>query len=320
MIGDVVGHGVRAAATMGELRHALRAYAAEGHSPGRALQQLDRLVQSTVGAGMVATVLFLILDVEAGTIVVARAGHPPPALRRAGGRVQLLDTDTTLPLGLGASAPPGEAVYEIAPGDTLLLYTDGLIERRGESITVGVQRLRKALSAAPSGAEQLCEHVVERLLGQHPSDDDVAVLAVRLIERQAGALELTLDAAAASVPFARHQLRAWLADNAPEFDRGTRGELEVALSEACTNVVRHAYGPRQATFDVRASRDGDTVELTVRDHGSWRPPRGQHGGRGIALMRAICDEVIVDRRAEGTQVTMRRVIDSSPAASGDARA
>jgi anti-sigma regulatory factor (Ser/Thr protein kinase) len=87
----------------------------------------------------------------------------------------------------------------------------------------------------------------------------------------------------------------------------------VAWSEACTNVIRHAYGPGDATFQASAARDGDAVALQVRDTGQWRPPRGQHGGRGIALMRELCDEVHVDRRSEGTTVTMRRAVGPSTA-------
>lgn len=100
MIGDVVGHGIRAATTMGELRNALRAFAIEGHNPGEALHQLDRVVDATFGPGMVATLLFVIIDAAAGTVTLARAGHPPPALRHADGGVNFLETDRTLPLGV----------------------------------------------------------------------------------------------------------------------------------------------------------------------------------------------------------------------------
>ena len=94
-------------------------------------------------------------------------------------------------------------------------------------------------------------------------------------------------------------------------DAVARCDLEVAWSEACTNVIRHAYGPGDAVFQASAAREGDAVSLQVRDTGQWRPPRGQHGGRGIALMRELCDEVRVDRRSEGTTVIMRRNFDTS---------
>ena len=312
MIGDVVGHGVRAATTMSELRNALRAFAVEGHSPGAALHQLDRVVHATLGPGMIATVLFLIIDAAKGSVSVARAGHPPPALRTANGEVRFLDAGGTLPLGVDDRVSAEAVEYPLRPGDTLLLFTDGLVERRRESINTGFDRLRAAFRRAPTDVEALCDHVLERTVSEQVSHDDIAVLAVRVLGPPLGALELTLPAKARSVPLARHRLRVWLEENVPELDRMSRGDLEVAWSEACTNVIRHAYGPGDASFEATAARDGDAVSLQVRDTGQWRPPRGQHGGRGIALMRQLCDDVRVDRRADGTTVTMRRSLDHAP--------
>lgn len=316
MIGDVVGHGVRAATTMSELRNALRAFAVEGHGPGAALHQLDRVVHATFGPGMIATVLFLIIDASKGTVSISRAGHPPPALRSAGGEIRFLETGGTLPLGIDDRVKADEAEYPVHPGDTLLLFTDGLVERRRESISTGFDRLRDAFVNAPADVEQLCDYVLERTVTEQASHDDIAVLAVRVLGPPLGALQLTLPAKATSVPLVRHRLRVWLNENVPELDAMARCDLEVAWSEACTNVIRHAYGPADATFQATAERDGEAVSLQVRDTGQWRPPRGQHGGRGIALMRELCDEVRVDRRSEGTTVTMRR---GFGAPTGDAR-
>lgn len=308
MIGDVVGHGVRAATTMSELRNALRAFAVEGHSPAVALHQLDRVVHATFGPGMIATVLFLIIDAAQGTVTLARAGHPPPALRSIDGAVRFLDTDDTLPLGVDARVSPSEAEYAIESGETLLLYTDGLVERRRESISVGLERLSEAFATAPTDVEELCDYILERTMTQAGRHDDVALLAVRLLAQPAGPLNLTLPAIAGSVPLARHRLRAWLDANAPELDPIARSDLEVVWSEACTNVVRHAYGPRDATFSASATVDLTAVSLEVRDGGSWRPPRGRHGGRGLTLMHQLCDELLIDRRVDGTTVTMRHFL------------
>jgi serine phosphatase RsbU (regulator of sigma subunit)/CheY-like chemotaxis protein/anti-sigma regulatory factor (Ser/Thr protein kinase) len=316
MIGDVVGHGVRAATTMSELRNALRAFAVEGHSPGKALHQLDRVVHATFGPGMIATVLFLIIDASKGTVSISRAGHPPPALRTAGGEIRYLETGSTLPLGIDDRVKADEAEYAVNPGDTLLLFTDGLVERRRESINTGFDRLRDAFTSAPSDVEELCDYILDRTVTEQASHDDIAVLAVRVLGPPLGALQLTLPAKATSVPLVRHRLRVWLNENVPELDQVARYDLEVAWSEACTNVIRHAYGPGDATFDASAARDGDAVVLQVRDTGQWRPPRGQHGGRGIALMRELCDDVRVDRRSEGTTVTMRRGFGESDPATG----
>jgi serine phosphatase RsbU (regulator of sigma subunit)/CheY-like chemotaxis protein/anti-sigma regulatory factor (Ser/Thr protein kinase) len=314
MIGDVVGHGVRAATTMSELRNALRAFAIEGHRPGEALHQLDRLVQATLGTGMIATVLFLIVDVAEGTVTLARAGHPPPAMRAVDGTVRFLETENTLPLGISDRTLPSESAYPIAPGETLLLFTDGLVERRRESISVGLERLSEALCTAPADVEALCDHVLAQTIGVHPSDDDVALLAVRLLPQPTGPLKLLLPAQADSVPLARHRLRDWLELNVPVLDRVTRTDLEVAFSEACTNVVRHAYGPGDATFSASVTLGESAVALEIRDSGSWRPPRGEHGGRGLFLMQQLCDELLIDRRPDGTTIRMERQLsDGSPA-------
>ena len=315
MIGDVVGHGIRAATTMSELRNALRAFAVEGHSPGEALHQLDRVVHATFGTGMIATVLYLVIDAGRGVVTLARAGHPPPALRGADGSVRFLDTQNTLPLGVDDRITPGEAEYPFLPGETLLLFTDGLIERRRESISVGLDRLGDALAGAPDEVEAICDHVLAQTISEQGSHDDVAILAVRLLPQPAGPLELILPAVPRSVPLARHRLRGWLVSNGPEMDFDARAGLEIAWSEAVTNVVRHAYGPGDATFRAGARREGNDIWLVVADDGNWRPPRGQHGGRGLGLMRQLCDEVEIDRRPDGTTVTMRyRLGHASPAA------
>ena len=322
MIGDVVGHGVNAATTMGELRSALRAFAIEGHGPGEALQQLDRVVFGTRGPGMLATALFMIIDSRAGTATVASVGHPPPALVRQGGDVGFIDTVQAPPLGVDAHGRVEQRVCPIGPGDTLLLFTDGLVERRYESIDEGFERLREALADAPEEVEALCDHVLARTLGDHPGRDDVALLAVRLAEEPAGQLELNLPATPDSIPVGRRRLRGWLGATLPGIDAAFAQDAELAATEACTNAVRHAYGPGDATFSLSAELLERELVLEVRDHGAWREPRGRHGGRGLQLIRAICAEVEIDRSAEGTQVRMHLALpaplrpDATPAPAG----
>jgi anti-sigma regulatory factor (Ser/Thr protein kinase) len=190
------------------------------------------------------------------------------------------------------------------PGETLLLFTDGLVERRGEPITDSFDRLLDALSEAPAEVDALCEHVLQKTATTQGRDDDVAVLAVQLLDIKAGALDLTLPATAHSVTVARHRLRSWLEENAPELDPVTRSDLEVAWSEACSNVVRHAYGPFEASFEARARREGNQVTMTVRDTGRWRAPGNRSGGRGLPLMEQLADELTIDRQPESTTVTM----------------
>jgi serine phosphatase RsbU (regulator of sigma subunit)/CheY-like chemotaxis protein/anti-sigma regulatory factor (Ser/Thr protein kinase) len=306
MIGDVVGHGIRAAITMSELRNALRAFAIEGHSPEQALRQLDRVVHATRGAGMVATLLFVVIDAAEGTVTLARAGHPPPALRAVDGSVRFLETKRTLPLGVDPDVVPSQEVYPMNAGETLLLFTDGLVERRGESITDSFDRLLDALSEAPAEVDALCEHVLRKTATEQGRDDDVAVLAVQLLDAKVGSLELKLPATAQSVTLARHRLRDWLEQNTPELDAIARADLEVAWSEACSNVVRHAYGPAEASFEASVARDDDRVLMKVRDTGQWRAPGKRSGGRGLPLMEELSDELVIDRQPECTTVTMIR--------------
>jgi len=314
MIGDIVGHGVRAATTMGELR----AFAIEGHPPGEALRHLDRVVQATLGPGMVATVMFLILDAAAGTVTVASAGHPPPAIVSADGSVRFLEITPSFPLGVGDRPALSDRVHPVAAGDTLLLYTDGLVERRDESIDVGFERLRDVLRDGPDDAsvEELCDLVLDRALADHPGQDDVAVLAVRLLGQSSEPLALNLPATNDSVTAARHQLRAWLRVAAPELDLTVARDLELACSEASTNAVRHAYGPGDATFSLRAELIADQIVLEVLDHGSWREPLREQGGWGLRIIRAVCDSVEVERGPTGTRVRMSQPLHGEPAAAG----
>jgi anti-sigma regulatory factor (Ser/Thr protein kinase) len=312
MMGDVVGHGVRAAATMSELRNALRAFAVEGHGPAAALHQLDRVVRATRGPGMVATVLFLIIDVDRGTLTLSRAGHPPPALRSADGRVRFLESEGRPPIGIDTLSATPETQMPFEPGDTLVLYTDGLVERRDEDLGRGLDRLSDALTQAPGEAEAICDHILNHTVGgEHAGQDDLAMLVVRSLPVDAGGLELTVPARPDSVPLVRHRVRAWLAHVAPGLDADTRSDVELVCSEACSNVVRHAYGPTESMFRVSLSLVDNVLKLRISDQGRWRPPRGRHGGRGLPLMRTLVDELQIDQRPNGTTVTMRRALPES---------
>src|SRR5262249_9002880 len=158
--------------TMSELRNALRAFAVEGHSPSAALHRLNHFVRVTFGPRMLATVLFLTIDAAEEIVTMAVAGHPPPALRDADGRVRYLETDPTPPLGVDEYLSTTDVQFPISAGETLLLFTDGLVERRGESITEGFEHLRDVLARVPMNVDELCEHVVARMVDERASHDD----------------------------------------------------------------------------------------------------------------------------------------------------
>jgi serine phosphatase RsbU (regulator of sigma subunit)/anti-sigma regulatory factor (Ser/Thr protein kinase) len=321
VIGDVVGHGVQAATLMGELRAALRAYAvAEPRSPAAVLTSLNALVTSTHRTGMVATLLYMVVDEDGTRVRFASAGHPPPLVMDAEGATRFLEHCHDPPLGAKERVHFGEWEGELT-GSTVLLYTDGLVERRGEAIDAGLARLREALGAGPLELEQLCSHVLDCALGGRDAQDDIALLAVRLAGVGAGALELDLPAEPASVPVARHRVERWL-----EQTGGGRDDLfaiKLAVSEVCANAVEHAYGPEQGhTFRLRAERapwagaggsnggaaddGGGDVVIEVSDSGRWRRPRGSRRGRGLRITRQLMDTVEVERASNGTTVRMRK--------------
>ncbi|MDX3071191.1 PP2C family protein-serine/threonine phosphatase [Streptomyces sp. NPDC088354] len=180
-VGDVVGHGLQAASVMGMLRSALSAATRTAPGPARALEILGQYARSVEGALATTAVSVLIMR-KSREITYSSAGHPPPVLLRTDGRCVLLDEATDPPLGAGpcqAARPQARVPY--VPGDALVLYTDGLIERRGEDIDVGLTRLTDALTAeARLGAEPLADAVLDRLGLSRGGADDIALVTVRL--------------------------------------------------------------------------------------------------------------------------------------------
>jgi serine phosphatase RsbU (regulator of sigma subunit)/anti-sigma regulatory factor (Ser/Thr protein kinase) len=303
-IGDVAGHGVRAAAVMGQVSHALRAYAREGHSPGALLQRVDALVLAG-GLGMVTCQLAL-LDPATGELCWASAGHPPALVARPDAPARLLDGPLGHPLGVLPASRFSEGAGTLADGESLVLYTDGLVERRRESIDVGIGALAAALDGGPAAAA--CDGILDALLGGAEPADDVALLVARRVRLTAPAAVLTIPAETQRLREARRWLEAWLHGNGLAGPRAT--DLLLAAHEAAMNAVEHAYGPRPGEVEIRASREGPRAEVTVRDGGRWRErtPRSRDRGRGVGLMAALVDDVSIERTDAGTTVRLRSEI------------
>jgi anti-sigma regulatory factor (Ser/Thr protein kinase) len=299
-IGDVAGHGLRAAALMGQLRTGLRAYALEGHPPAEALRRLDRLLHTISGRGM-ATAAYAVLDPATGVLRYASAGHPPPVLVRGGREATLLGISAAPPLGTLAFAAYHEVEVTLGPGDTILLYTDGLVERRREPLTNGLERLR-ALAAVPASADQLCQRVTERLVPPEGGDDDIAVVALRIVPVES-AMRVRLAADPQVLSQVRRMLNRWLQAHGAQ--PAEIAALTLACGEACANAIEHAYPPGPAYFELEALHDEGLVTLAVRDSGRWRAPRGGHRGRGLKMIEAAVDEVDVGTTDLGTEVVMR---------------
>ena len=302
-IGDVVGHGVTAAAVMGQLKSALRAYALEGHAPAATLDRLKAMVRTTTGGGMIGTLLVAVFDPQTGTLRYASAGHPPALVRSPDGAVSYLPDGRTTPLAVGLQ-PAREAETVLDDGSLLLLYTDGLIERRSEGLGVGLERLERAVEDGPLDVDELLDHLLSELRGDGPSSDDTALLAMGPVRERAARMRIELPADHGSVTSARHAVSRWLIDTGANDEE--RYELTVALSDACANAVEHAYGPADATFAIGAELVDGEVVIEVRDEGRWRSPRGVNRGRGLQLMNAFTDSLEIDKSERGTHVRMRR--------------
>jgi anti-sigma regulatory factor (Ser/Thr protein kinase)/GAF domain-containing protein len=299
-IGDVVGHGVRAAALMGQLRTALHAFAIEDHGPARTLELVDRYMQTIPGKPM-ATAAYAILEPETGSLLIASAGHLPGIIV-GGGATRVVDLEPSAPLGAFAYGRVGEHELALAAGETLVLYTDGLVERPGTRLSAGIEQLREAVRGATS-VDRICQLAVDRLVPPEGQRDDVAIVAIQNGEISDD-LDLSLPADPKVLADIRHTLRRWLR----HVGAGAQETIEItlAVSEACTNAIEHAYSPAPAHFRLRATAAGGDVTFVVNDVGRWRPPRGQDRGRGLTIIRTAMDDVDVNSTDMGTEIVMRR--------------
>jgi GAF domain-containing protein/anti-sigma regulatory factor (Ser/Thr protein kinase) len=304
-MGDVVSRGVRAASVMGELRNALRAYALDGHPPAVVVERLHRMLRALERREM-ATLVYIVLDAQTLSYTLASAGHPPPLVLSVDGEVDVIEEGRGPPLGAVAEAVYDETDGELRPGSTLLLYTDGLVERRDMWIDEGIELLvNEVRGAAGSTPEELVERLVTALVPEGGGSDDVAVLAVGLTTLPRERLTLQLPAEPPVLAKLRRTLRHWLEElGAEEIEIY---EVLVAVTEAAANAVEHAYGPVDATFDVEAEAVGEgEVSVVIRDQGRWRPPRGHNRGRGTLLMQELMDHFEVTTGEAGTVVRMSR--------------
>ncbi len=299
-IGDVVGHGLRAAALMGQLRTALHAYALEDHSPGHTLQLVDRYTRSMPQNAM-ATAAYAVLDPATGALTVASAGHLPPlVIHRGTGRI--LEVQPSPPLGAFPYANWTEHETTMTPGETLLFYTDGLVERPGTPLMESINRLL-SITAEAVDAEEACQLAVEQMIPFGRLRDDIAIASMHY-----GIVPETLDVRLPTDPAVlaemRRMLRRWL--DAREVPDAVAREIVLAVNEACANAIEHAYSPGPAEFGLTASLDADGIRVAVSDQGTWRTPRGKHRGRGLNVIRAAMDEVDIRPSQDGTEIVMRR--------------
>jgi GAF domain-containing protein/anti-sigma regulatory factor (Ser/Thr protein kinase) len=306
VVGDVVGHGPHAAGVMGQLRSALAAYLLDDHGPAEALERLDRFARRVDGAAA-STVACGVLDRHSGELTWARAGHVPAlVIDDAGGRFLVGGAGTVL--GVRRRPPVAEQVTVLEPGSSVVLYTDGLVERRGEDVDVGLARLqRAAVELRDLDPEPLAAGLLTRCLGGRRVDD-VALVVIRLLPAP---LENRRPAVPAQLGEMRREVRAWARAAALPADQ--LGDLQLTLGEAVANAVEHAY-PREpggVRYRLALRVDGG-VEVEVRDDGRWRPRPADPGfrGRGLLIIDRITHATTVEPTASGT--TVRFVVPRIP--------
>jgi anti-sigma regulatory factor (Ser/Thr protein kinase) len=310
-VGDVAGHGVAASAAMGQLRAVLAELLAAGEDLGQVLRRADAFA-ARMPALRAATLALAVLDPAGGQLRYATCGHPPPLVVGTGGTARYLAGTGTGPLGTGS--PPVLATGALAPGELVLLYSDGLIERPGRTATEGMAELAVAAADAaagrPSGAaERVCQLTVERLTrGGHA--DDITALAAQWLAEPVPALHLELPSEPPSLTAARDAFADWLSRLDAAADDAEA--LHLAMVEVVTNAIEHAY-PREAPgvigLDAALGDDG-RVQCRVTDQGRWRPPEVADADRGHGLMVAgqVVDQLLVShppQAAGGTVVILR---------------
>jgi anti-anti-sigma factor len=306
VIGDVVGRGIEAAATMSQLRTALRAYAVEGLEPAVVVGKLHRLVDH-LRVGMSTTLVYLDFDPFTREMRYVSAGHLPVLHVRADGGSSFLPGARSTPLGTavaGTTIPQERLMLD--PGDAVLLYTDGLVERRDESIDNRLELLRQTVAAAPEDLQAALEHLTATLAGEDTlRQDDVALLALRVTAAATDTFAAAIEPAAEQLGALRGDLRAWLADAGAT--PSETGDVLIAVGEACANAIEHAGARIGSPIDVRGQLVGREVVLRVRDRGSWRPSEPQSGrGHGLRLMRVLMDGLEIASGETGTRVELRR--------------
>ncbi|MGY1633508.1 SpoIIE family protein phosphatase [Geodermatophilus sp. SYSU D01186] len=302
-VGDVVGNGAPAAAVMGQLRSALAGLLLAGFPPARALELLDRFAAHLSGARM-STVACLRLEPDVGELTYSSAGHPPPLVLDGGdgtGGDGYLDGGLAPALGLPTAGPRPQAALTVSPGATLVLYTDGLVERRGATLDDGLERLAAAVTARRSAAlPALVDGVLGQLVDGNGGTDDVAVVAVRLLPAP---LRLDLPAEPVRLPVVRRAVRRWAAEAGLQPD--AIEDLLLALGEATGNAVEHAYrdagDPGRMGVELHLGHGGDVV-VSVTDTGTWRPPPSDPGfrGRGLQIISALARDVDLSPGPAGT--------------------
>lgn len=302
MVGDCVGRGLAAAAVMGQLRASTRALLLTSAEPARVLEQLDS-VAGFIPDAFCATVFVAVADLDSHTLRYSSAGHVPPVFDSGAERPELLTDGHSVPLAVHRDGPRPQASRSLTAGSTLLLYTDGLVERRDKAIDEEIDRAAEVVSETVDlPVEAVADEILRRLAPEGGYDDDVAIVVYRC---PPSALLIDDEAAPRLLSDVRHRLAEWLCTH--HVESPLADDIILVVNEACSNCVEHAYrGQDPGRMRVEAEvRDGQ-VHVSVVDSGSWKTPPADPGtrGRGLLLISSVSDHVDVVGTDDGTSVHM----------------
>jgi anti-sigma regulatory factor (Ser/Thr protein kinase)/anti-anti-sigma regulatory factor len=315
IVGDVVGHGVAASAAMGQLRAVLAELLAAEKDLGHALERINAFAAQSP-ALRVATLVLAVLNPADGTLRYTTCGHPPPLVIGTDGTARYLGGTGMGPLGTGSV--PVLAADRLVPGELILLYSDGLVERPDRTIAEGMAELAAVAADAsrtpesgslelgtdPATAERVCQLTVERLTRAGHADD-ITTLAAHWLANPVPALHLDLPSRRPSLTKARDAFAGWLSRLGAAADDWEA--LHLAMVEVFTNAIEHAYPhdqPGNVELDARLGDDG-YVECRVTDQGTWRPPDQADTDRGHGLMVAgqVVDRMLVSHQPQAAALT-----------------
>jgi serine/threonine-protein kinase RsbW len=247
--------------------------------------------------------VYVELEPATGVMRYACAGHPPPLIVSGAGATRLLWDARSAPLGSSFKANRVESINRLQDGERLVLYTDGLIERRCEAIDAGLDRLVRATQHDVAGqdfVERLCNE-----MANGPAGDDVCVLTVALV--RAGSFAAFFPPMPHELTRLRKQLRTWL--DSVGCDPDLIADIVLATSEAASNAIEHGAAETQRGVSIVGRVGGDVISIVIRDHGRWRVPGPPlNRGRGLMIMRQLMDNVSVEPGDEGTVVRLERAL------------
>jgi phosphoserine phosphatase RsbU/P len=306
VIGDVAGHGLNSAVVVSRVKSALRAYSLVGGGPAAVLELTNRKLWH-FEVNTIVTVMCAVSEPPYDRFEISSAGHPPAVLARDSG-AEFVEVTPGPPLGATASSSYTSRSVEIPDGGTLLFYTDGLVERPGESLDLGLQRLRGVVTN--DRPENVCRDVMHALVGGVPTVDDVALLAVQRLRTAPSdvdreKLELVGETRLAPTEGSAAQARTFAVQAAGPITPHVRQTIELLVSEIATNAV--LYG--RSEFTLRVLRSHDRLRVECTDEGPGLPairdagPTDTHG-RGLRFVDDLAESWGVEAADDGLGKTV----------------